>query len=101
MGALVKSDTKTNAEAEGVHDRNKEKDGIGGSEKGDVAKENGNRATGIVIFLIVEDVVATLEKVKGIGGKVIQEMMNEGGHTELGKFEDTEGNLVGVLRWLF
>ncbi|KAF8849973.1 hypothetical protein BDZ45DRAFT_731892 [Acephala macrosclerotiorum] len=78
MGALMKSD-----EAEGVDSTAKGKEG------------------GIVIFLMVEDVDATLKKVVESGGKVKQDKRIEGGHTELGSFWDTEGNVVGVLKWLF
>ncbi|KAF4635253.1 hypothetical protein G7Y89_g2855 [Cudoniella acicularis] len=58
------------------------------------------KVRGIVVYLMVEDVETTLEKVAGAGGKVVQEKTTEGEHTELGSFMDTEENLVGVLRWL-
>jgi uncharacterized protein len=54
---------------------------------------------GIVLYMRVENVEATLEKAKVAGGGVVKEKWNEGGHTELGEFRDTEGNLVGVLKW--
>ncbi|KAH6665158.1 Glyoxalase/Bleomycin resistance protein/Dihydroxybiphenyl dioxygenase [Halenospora varia] len=58
------------------------------------------RGGGVMIYLKVEDVGKTLEKVVENGGKVAQERIIEGGHTELASFRDTEGNLMGVLRWL-
>lgn len=68
--------------------------GISKSEDG--GKING----GILLYMRAENVEETLEKVKGAGGEVVKEKWVEGGHTELGEFRDTEGNLVGVLKWL-
>ncbi|KAF4624170.1 hypothetical protein G7Y89_g14002 [Cudoniella acicularis] len=59
-----------------------------------------NKIVGIVVYLMVEDIEKTLEKVVSAGGKVVQEKTTEGGHTELASFRDTEGNLVGILKWL-
>lgn len=87
MGALVKSsDQNTKAE-----ENDKEEE---------IETRKNRQVKGIVISLMVEDVAATLEKVRSEGGKVVDEMKVEGNHTELGRFEDTEGNVVGVLRWL-
>ncbi|CZR52691.1 uncharacterized protein PAC_02568 [Phialocephala subalpina] len=68
-------------------------EGVRGTEKG---KEGG-----IVVYLMVEDVNATLKRVVEKGGKVKQGKRVEGEHTELGSFWDTEGNVVGILKWLF
>lgn len=57
-------------------------------------------AGGVVNYILVQDVEATLQKVTAAGGKVVKEMWVEGTHTELGRFCDTEGNLGGVLKWL-
>ena len=48
----------------------------------------------------VESVEETLDKAKSADGEVVKEKWVEGGHTEMGEFRDTEGNLVGVLKWL-
>jgi predicted enzyme related to lactoylglutathione lyase len=58
------------------------------------------RAGGVVNFILVTDVAATLERVKEAGGEVERERWVEGGHTELGRYWDSEGNLGGVLKWL-
>lgn len=77
-----------------------------GSAMGGIAKvyseeqEGKKKDGGIVVYMVVEDVKATLEKAKAAGGQVLKEMWIEGHHTELGEFKDSEGNLVGVLRWL-
>jgi len=55
---------------------------------------------GRVNYVLVADLDAALEKVKEAGGKVEREKWVEGGHTELGLYRDTEGNLGGVLKWL-
>jgi predicted enzyme related to lactoylglutathione lyase len=60
----------------------------------------GHDSNGITIHILVEDVGQTLEKAAKAGGKVTREMWVEGGHTELGEFMDSEGNAVGILRWL-
>jgi predicted enzyme related to lactoylglutathione lyase len=61
-------------------------------------KEHGKR--GITIHILVNNVGQTLETAAQAGGKVVREMWVEGGHTELGEFTDSEGNAVGILRWL-
>lgn len=55
---------------------------------------------GIVVYIQVEDVEEILKKVVENGGKVKEGRRVEGGHTEMGSFWDTEGNVVGVLKWL-
>ncbi|KAH8648338.1 Glyoxalase/Bleomycin resistance protein/Dihydroxybiphenyl dioxygenase [Tricladium varicosporioides] len=66
----------------------------------DTVETRGARGGAVMIYLKVEDVGKALEKVVESGGKVAQESHIEGGHTELGSFRDTEGNLIGILRWL-
>jgi uncharacterized protein len=66
-------------------------------------EEAGDRKKGdgaILLYMRVEGVEETLEKAKSSGGEVVKEKWVEGGHTEMGEFRDTEGNLVGVLKWL-
>jgi predicted enzyme related to lactoylglutathione lyase len=55
---------------------------------------------GVVNYVMVDDVDATLKRLVEAGGKITKEKWTEGGHTELAEFEDTEGNLHGVLHWL-
>jgi predicted enzyme related to lactoylglutathione lyase len=54
----------------------------------------------MVLYMKVESVEETLDKAKSAEGEVVKEKWVEGGHTEMGEFRDTEGNLVGVLKWL-
>jgi predicted enzyme related to lactoylglutathione lyase len=67
-------------------------------------EEGGEKGKGdgkvITLYLMVENVEECLVRVEKEGGVVSKGMWVEGGHTELGEFRDTEGNLVGVLRWL-
>jgi predicted enzyme related to lactoylglutathione lyase len=71
--------------------------GIGFVEEQEMENKKGER--GIVLYMRVESVEGTLEKAKVAGGEVVKEMWVEGNHTQLGQFKDTEGNLVGVLKW--
>jgi predicted enzyme related to lactoylglutathione lyase len=55
---------------------------------------------GITLYILVDNIDATLEKVVEAGGTVEKAKFEEGGHTEMALFKDTEGNLGGVLHWL-
>jgi predicted enzyme related to lactoylglutathione lyase len=59
-----------------------------------------NSGSGITLYILVEDIDVTLKKVVEAGGSVEKSKFEEGGHTEMALFRDTEGNLSGVLRWL-
>jgi predicted enzyme related to lactoylglutathione lyase len=73
----------------------------GGQVMGAIHKmpEDAGSKPAILNYVKVADVAAALEKVAAAGGKVVEEKWNEGGHTDMGQFEDTEGNLVGLLHW--
>lgn len=58
------------------------------------------RDDGVVLYVLVESVDIALGRVADFGGTVVKEKWVEGGHTELGEFRDTEGNLMGVMRWV-
>jgi len=55
---------------------------------------------GIDIYLLVDDIEGTFEKAKSAGGSVVMENVADGNHTLRGKVADTEGNVVGILKWL-
>jgi uncharacterized protein len=55
---------------------------------------------GIEFYLLVDDIEGAFERVKGAGGSVIMEKVADGDHTLRGKVSDTEGNVVGILKWL-
>jgi predicted enzyme related to lactoylglutathione lyase len=57
-------------------------------------------ADGVVMYLLVDDIEATFEKVKTAGGSVVEGKVADGNHTLRGKIADTEGNVVGILKWL-
>lgn len=75
-------------------------DKAGEGQDGEGRKE-GEGKKGITTYFLVEDVDKTLGAVGGAGGVVVVEKFVEGGHTEMGRFRDSEGNEVGVLKWLF
>jgi len=51
---------------------------------------------GSVIYLWVNSIEESLEKIKGNGGSVVLEKSPEGDHGWLAKFGDTEGNVHGI-----
>jgi predicted enzyme related to lactoylglutathione lyase len=55
---------------------------------------------GIDIYLLVDDIEGTFEKAKSEGGGVAMEKVPDGDHTLRGKVTDTEGNVIGILKWL-
>jgi uncharacterized protein len=59
----------------------------------------GSKPSPIVNYIKVADVDETLKKAVAAGGKVVKEKFNEGGHSDLAEFEDTEGNTLGLLHW--
>lgn len=98
MGALTKFESnKSKSESNSDSEKIESED----ARSANVTETNEGKKEGIIVYFMVEDVEATLKKVVDNGGKIKQEKRIEGGHTELGSFWDTEGNLVGVLRWLF
>lgn len=60
----------------------------------------GSRSSGMVNYLLVDDIDEAFKKIKEAGGAVHTPKIEEGGHTILGRFVDTEGNIVGILQWL-
>jgi uncharacterized protein len=54
----------------------------------------------VLNYIKVADVAETLKKVAEAGGQVVTEKWTEGNHTDMGEFEDTEGNCWGLLHWL-
>lgn len=71
---------------------------------GAIVKSSENSANtpgvGIDIYLLVDDIEGTFEKAKSAGGSVAMEMVADGNHTLRGKVADTEGNVIGILKWL-
>ncbi|KAE9378996.1 hypothetical protein N431DRAFT_478101 [Stipitochalara longipes BDJ] len=67
-------------------------------EEGASPRKKGDGA--ILLYMRVQSVEETLAKAENAGGEVSKEKWTEGDHTQLGEFRDTEGNLVGVLKWV-
>jgi predicted enzyme related to lactoylglutathione lyase len=51
-----------------------------------------------VLVLAVDDADATVEKVKKSGGKLVGEIMDIQGVGRYARVEDTEGNVIGVIK---
>jgi predicted enzyme related to lactoylglutathione lyase len=68
--------------------------------KGEGSETHSPGLGGVKVYLRVEDVQEALERVVKAGGKVVQEMFQEGNHTQLAQYADTEGNVGGILKWL-
>ena len=62
--------------------------------------EQQQKSSGVVLYVHVDDVEAALKRATESGGAVVKEKWVQGGHTELGEFRDTEGNVVGVMKWV-
>lgn len=52
--------------------------------------------TGTVVYMHVENVDATLDKINDAGGKTLEPKMNIGEHGFIAHFEDCEGNRVAL-----
>jgi len=72
---------------------------MGAIVKSDQASAN-KPGVGIDVYLLVDDIEETFEKAKSAGGAVAMEKVADGNHTLRGKVADTEGNVVGILKWL-
>ena len=64
-----------------------------------LAAGEGGRS-GVVNYIKVRNIDDTIARVVGAGGKLLKAKWTEGNHTELAEFEDTEGNVHGLLHWL-
>jgi uncharacterized protein len=72
---------------------------IRSASEGTAGGEKGGK-DGIVLYVLVEDVDETVKKIGEAGGEIVKAKWVEGNHTEMAEFRDTEGNRMGVLRWL-
>lgn len=72
---------------------------MGGIHKSDEPSAN-KPGVGIDLYLFVDDIESAFEKAKSAGGSVVMEKVQDGDHTLRGKIGDTEGNVIGVLKWL-
>ena len=50
-----------------------------------------------VFYVQVDDPAAALEKIKGLGGSVVQDVTDIPGMVTIAMFGDPEGNLVGIV----
>lgn len=53
-------------------------------------------ATGILIYFTVDDIDATLQRVEAEGGLILQRRESIGKYGWVGRFEDSEGNVVAL-----
>ncbi len=65
-------------------------EGIGGGVDGD--------APGVTIYIQVDDPAAYLEKVKGLGGKVVMDVTEIPNMVTMAQFSDPEGNVIGLVK---
>jgi hypothetical protein len=73
--------------------------GVGGALQGRRELVPGVRMTGFEVTMAVDDIDATLAAVQAAGGKIIMQPYRIEGVGELIYFEDTEGNLVGAMKY--
>jgi uncharacterized protein len=73
---------------------------MGAIVKRDQPSANKPGGVGIEFYLLVDDIEGAFERVKVAGGSVVTEKVADGDHTLRGRVADTEGNVVGILKWL-
>ena len=64
--------------------------GIGGGVDGD--------QPGVTVYIEVDDPAAYLEKVKGLGGKVVMDVTVIPNRVTMAQFADPEGNVIGIVK---
>ena len=73
--------------------------GVGGALQARREITPGARMLGFEATMAVEDIAATIAAVEAAGGKIVMQPYRIPGVGELIWFEDTEGNLVGAMRY--
>ncbi|MBI40367.1 MAG: glyoxalase [Leptospiraceae bacterium] len=53
--------------------------------------------SGTLVYLSVDDIDATLQRVEEKGGKILNQKTSIGDHGFVGHFEDCEGNRIGLF----
>jgi predicted enzyme related to lactoylglutathione lyase len=74
-------------------------DGFLGALQGRRELKSGARMLGFEATMAVDDIAATIAAVEAAGGKVLSPPIYIEGVGRLTYFEDTEGNLVGVMQY--
>jgi predicted enzyme related to lactoylglutathione lyase len=50
------------------------------------------------VYVTVDDLQATLDKAKGLGGEVLMPPMEVPGGPTIAQFKDPQGNLIGIMK---
>ena len=73
--------------------------GVGGALQGRRELVPGVRMAGFEATMGVDDIDATIAAIQAAGGKIVMQPYRIEGVGELIYFEDTEGNLVGAMKY--
>ena len=63
---------------------------------GGIGQSDDSNPTGIVIYAVVDDVQAALDKAESLGGKTLTPPYEIPGYGSMAVFQDLEGNRVGL-----
>jgi uncharacterized protein len=55
------------------------------------------REPGLLVWVMVDSVEATLEKIEGAGGKIVSPMTPQGEGEAIATFRDPAGNVLGIF----
>jgi predicted enzyme related to lactoylglutathione lyase len=66
--------------------------GIGG---GITSSQDGS--SNVTVYVSVDDLEATLDKAKGLGGQVVMPPMDVPGGPKIAQFKDPSGNVIGIM----
>jgi predicted enzyme related to lactoylglutathione lyase len=66
--------------------------GIGG---GIAASQDGKPQ--VTVYVVVDDIQATLDRAKSLGGEIVMPMMEVPAGPKIAQFRDPSGNVIGVM----
>lgn len=72
--------------------------GLGGPEPGPAGHMRQGEQAGVVLYVQVRDLVASLKQAEALGGRVLAEPFDIPGGPTLASIEDPEGNAIGLVQ---
>ncbi len=52
----------------------------------------------VTVYVDVDDLQATLDKAKSLGGEVVMPPMDVPGGPSIAQFKDMDGNIIGIMK---
>ena len=72
--------------------------GVGRHRRGGILQAVGDMPAYVTFYVAVEDLVATLERVQGLGGTTVVPPTPIPGVGAFAMFEDPEGHMLGIIK---